>query len=123
MDQETVPLEALPGGDDWSSDYVYETGWRGFLRSWMFGAILVVACVLGVIAIFNAHPFRSPSVSERVSDKLGQPASCLEVGASSVAGANSAIYRCTVGIEGLSQCFAISERDIRQLSGRRELGC
>jgi hypothetical protein len=90
------------------------------------GAMLALACALGLIGIFSAHPFASASISERVSDKLGQPATCTEVGATVTADSRSTIHRCSVGgmnTRAAAQCFAVSGRDIRQLSGRRELGC
>jgi hypothetical protein len=104
---------------------VEETGWRAFLRSWKWGAILALGCVFGLIAIFSAQPFASASVSERVSEKLGQPSSCTEVGAAQVGEAHSTIYRCTVGLAttGSAQCFAISGDDIKQIGGNREDGC
>ena len=101
-----------------------KTGWRGFLRSRTWAAMLVAACVLGVIAIANANPFASASVSERVSAKVGEPTSCTEVGAARVAGAESKLYRCTVSLRATGfQCFAITSNDVRQLVGRRKLGC
>ena len=115
-----------PEADDQSLEYVDEAGWRAFLGSWKWGAILAVAFAFGLIAIFSAHPFASASVSVRVSDKLGQPASCVEVGAVQVADVQSRIYRCTVGLNthGPAPCFAISGREIKQLSGgNRKLGC
>jgi len=98
-----------------------KTGWREFLASPKLAAMLALACVLGLLGIFSAHPFASASLSERVSDKLGQPATCTEVGATASAGLM--IHRCAVGGTGAAQCFAVSGRDIRQLSGRPDLGC
>ena len=101
-----------------------ETGWRGFLRSRTLAALLVAACVFGVIAIVNANPFASASVSERISAKVGEPTTCTEVGAARVAGVDSKLYRCTVSLRTTGfQCFAITGDDVRQLVGRRELGC
>ena len=103
-----------------------ESGWREFLVSRKLAATLALACVLGVLGIVSANPFASESVSERVSDKIGQPASCsTERGATVTGDSHQTIYRCVVGSKTLRsvQCFAISGRDIRQLSGRRELGC
>ena len=106
-------------------DYVDETGWRKFLVSWQLGVVLAFGCVLGLIGIFGAHPFASPSVSERVSGVVGQPASCTEVGAAQVAGQNSTIYKCAVGLERarVAQCFTIRDGEVRQLGGTRRLGC
>lgn len=116
--------DVLESGDE-RPEYVEETGWRAFLGSWKWGAILAVGCVIGLIAIFSAKPFASASVSERVSDKVGQPASCMEVGAAQVGKKHSTIYRCTIGVAatGSQECFAISGRDIKQIVGSRELGC
>ena len=102
-----------------------ETGWRGFLGSWKLAVILALACVLGLLGIVSANPFASASVSERVSDRLAQPATCTERGATIGADSHQAIYRCVVGSKTRrsAQCFAVSGRDIRQLGGRRELGC
>ena len=101
-----------------------KTGWREFLASPKLAAMLALACVLGLLGIFSAHPFASATVSERVSDKLGQPATCTEVGATASAGLT--IHRCAVSgtrTTGAAQCFAVSGRDVRQLGGRRDLGC
>jgi hypothetical protein len=103
-----------------------QTGWREFLVSPKLGAMLAVACVLGLLGIFSAHPFASASVSERVSDKLGHPATCTEVGATASADSRLTIHRCAVSgtkAHGAVQCFAVSDGDIRQLSGRDDLGC
>ncbi len=103
-----------------------DTGWREFLVSPKLGAMLALACVLGLLGIFSAHPFASASVSERVSQKLGQPATCTEIGATASADSLPTIHRCTVGstdAQRSTQCFAVSGPDIRQLSGRRDLGC
>lgn len=102
-----------------------ETRWQRFLHSWWLGGILVVGCGLGLIAIFGAHPFASPSVSARVSSKVGKPSSCTEVGATQSDGKQLAVYRCTVGLEAsrVAQCFTVTAGEVRQLSGTRELGC
>jgi hypothetical protein len=102
-----------------------ETGWREFLVSWKVGAMLALACVLGLLGIVSANPFASASVSERVSDKLGQPATCTERGTTVTADSHRTIYRCVVGskTQRSAQCFAVSGRDVRQLSGSRALGC
>jgi hypothetical protein len=102
-----------------------ETGWRRFLVSWQLGALLAAGCIVGLIAIFSTHPFSSPSVSERVSEVVGQPASCSAVGAADVAGEHSTIYKCTVGSERshVAQCFTIGNGEVRQVGGARKLGC
>ena len=102
-----------------------ETRWQRFLHSWWLGGILAVACALGLIAIFSAHPFASPSVSERVSSTVGQPSSCTEVGARLSGGKHLAIYKCTVGLKKsrVAQCFTVTAGEVRQISGTRELGC
>src|SRR5262245_11393017 len=101
------------------------SGWRWFLNSWQLGAILAVARVVGVLAIVTAHPFSGLGVSEQVSETIGQPASCDAVGAVQVAGRNSTIYRCVVGLEKhrLAQCFTVTGDEVRQLIGTRRLGC
>ena len=103
-----------------------KTDWREFLVSPKLAATLALACVLGLLGIFTAHPFASASVSERVSDKLGQPATCTEVGATASADSHATIHRCAVGAtdtQRSAQCFVVSGPDIRQVSGRRDLGC
>ena len=101
------------------------TSWREFLVSRKLAAILAFGCVLGLLGIVSANPFASASVSERVSDKLGQPATCAKLAAPVTADSDHTIYRCVVGraTKQDAQCFAVSGRDIRQLSGRRELRC
>lgn len=99
MDLKTVAWDGVPDEGDQALDYVRESGWRAFLGSLKFGAVLVVAGVLGLFAIVNANPFAPSSVSERVSVRLGQPSHCTQAGATQVAGANATIYRCTVGVE------------------------
>ena len=119
FDQPPLPLAEppLPVAD--------ENGWREFLVSRKLVATLALACVLGLLGIFSANPFASPSVSERVSDKIGQSATCTERGATVTADSHQTIYRCIVGSKThrTAECFAVSGRDIRQLSGRRDLGC
>ena len=102
-----------------------QSGWQAFLVSRKMGAMLALACVLGLLGIVSANPFASASVSERVSDKLSQPATCTQRGATIGADSHQSIYRCVVGSKTRrsAQCFAISGRDIRQLGGRRDLGC
>jgi hypothetical protein len=125
VDRKTVACEGVPDGVHRTRGEVGGHGGRAFLDSWRWGAILVAACVVGVVAIVNAHPFASASVSERVSAKLGRASACTEVGAARVAGVHSTIYRCTVGMtsQGSTQCFAVSGRDVKQLIGSRDLGC
>jgi hypothetical protein len=41
-----------------------ETSWREFLVSPTLGATLALACVLGLLAIFSAHPLR-PGIRSR----------------------------------------------------------
>ena len=124
MGMTNVLWEDVPETGD-PSLRLLESGWRGFLRSWTLGAILAVGCVLGTIAIWSAHPFASASVSQRVSDKVGQPSSCIAVGAAVLGDRRSTIYRCTVGTKtnGSTRCFAISGGDINLLTGNRDLGC
>ena len=103
-----------------------KSGWREFLGSRKFGLMLALACILGLLGIASANPFASPSVSERVSEKLGQPATCTERGATVTADSHETIYRCAVvsmNTQRAVRCFVVSGRDIRQLSGRRGLGC
>jgi hypothetical protein len=102
-----------------------EVGWQRFLTSRVLGVLLVAACLAGVFAIVQANPFASSSVSDRVSAKLGQPASCTEVGAAQIAGNHSTIYKCTVGVQKhrLAQCFAVTGGEVAQVSGTRERGC
>ena len=100
-----------------------QSGWQAFLVSRKMGAMLALACVLGLLGIVSANPFASASVSERVSDKLGQPATCTQRGAT--VGADSPVdlqMPCREQTRRSAQCFAISGRDIRQLGGRRDLG-
>ncbi len=101
------------------------TSWRDFLVSRTMAAILALGCALGLIAIINASPFASTSVAERVSDKLGQPATCVQHAATVTADHPQTIYRCIVGskTQGAAQCFAVSGREIQQLGGRRDLRC
>lgn len=103
----------------------YGTGWRGFLTSWTWGAILAVACIAGLIAIFSTHPFASKSVSERVSNALGHPAVCAKAGVMSVAGDHASVYKCHVGSgrRSAARCFVLAGEDVRQVSGDRRLGC
>ena len=122
----TIVWDGTVEGGEEQPDHPRGRGWRAFLQSWKWAAILVAACVVGLAAIYSAHPFGSPSVSERVSARVGQPASCTEVGATQVAGESSKIYKCTVGVGTTRrgfQCFAVSGGDIKQLSGNRKLGC
>ena len=103
----------------------HKTSWREFLVSRKMAAILALACALGLLGIVSTNPFASASVSERVSDELGQPATCTELGATVTADSQQTIYRCVVGSKShrASECFVVSGRDIRQVSGRRELRC
>jgi hypothetical protein len=125
MGRTTVVWEDAPEADTPPLVTVDEVGWRAFLGSWKWGAILAVACVIGLFGIFSTHPFASPSVSERVSDQLGKPASCIEVGAAMVANTTSSIYRCTVGwgTDLRVRCFSIADGDVRQLASSRKGGC
>jgi hypothetical protein len=121
----TTPFASAPEVSEAVPVERRETGWRAFLNSWQLGAILAVALVVGVLVIVSAHPFAGRGVSEQVSDSIGQPASCAAVGAVQVAGRNSAIYRCVVGLEKrrLAQCFTVAGGEVRQLIGTRRLGC
>jgi hypothetical protein len=104
----------------------HESGWQTCLTSWKMGVILAVACVAGLIFILGSHPFSSASISDRVSQEVGEPSVCTEVGAARVAGAQQTLYRCTVGLHarGSTRCFAISGNEIKQFSGgTRRLGC
>lgn len=111
--------------DDVSLALASEEGWRAFLVSWKWAAILVVGCGLGLLAIFATHPFSSPSVSERVSDKLGRSASCVDAGQSQVTGVRATLYKCTFETKSGTgtTCFARIDGQLRQFSGSRELGC
>lgn len=102
-----------------------ESRWHRFLRSWKWGAMLVAASVVGLGAILATHPFASPSVSERVSDALGRTVSCQTAGVTLVAGEQTTVYRCgaATATAGPKQCFTVSGRDVKQLSGNRKLGC
>jgi hypothetical protein len=122
VDRKTVAWDGVLAEGARPLQDLRESGWGVFLGSFKWGAILLVACVFGLVAIFSANPFASATVSERVSDKLGQPSSCAEVGAAQIAGMSSSIYRCTVGSERRAPCFVISGGDVKQFSGR-ESGC
>jgi hypothetical protein len=116
---QTAPQANEPGGT-----LPREEGWRAFLVSWQLGVILLVACVLGLLAIVTAGPFGSPSVSERVSDELGRHASCTDIGPADDAGQGSSIYRCRVGIRSgrAFRCFVVADGDVKQFVGNRR-GC
>ena len=64
MDLKTVAWDGVPDEGGQGRNYVRESGWRAFLGSLKFGAALVVACILGLIAIVSANPFASASVSD-----------------------------------------------------------
>jgi hypothetical protein len=123
VDLKTVAWNGVADEGSQPLDDIRESGWRAFLGSLKFGAVLVVTCVLGLVAIVSANPFAAAGVSERVSARLGQPSVCTQVGATRVAGVNSTIYRCTVGVDIHAKCFVVSGSDIKQLGGNRELGC
>jgi len=101
------------------------TGWRRFLNSWWMGAILGAGLVIALFGVLSAHPFSSRSVSDRISDAVGQPAQCETVGATQVGDGSVTVYRCTVGgrKHQVAECFTISAGEVRQLSGIRRLGC
>jgi hypothetical protein len=88
-------------------------------------AILATTLVLGVVAIAAAHPFGGQSVSGRISDAIGRPASCTSVGATQFAGRNQTIYKCTIGLDQAkaAQCFTVSGDTVRQIGGTRRFGC
>lgn len=115
---------AEPGTPERSS-HPELTGWRGFLNSWWMAAILGAALVITLVGVLSAHPFSSRSVSDRVSDAVGQPAQCETVGETQLEGRNAAIYKCAVRRENhqVAQCFTISAGEVRQLSGIRRLSC
>lgn len=127
MSRTTVAWDDVLEADDQPYEHPVERGWRAFLRSWKWAVILAVACVLGLVAIFTAvRPFASASVSERVSDALGRTVSCQTAGVTTVAGEQTTVYRCGALTEtggGPTQCFTVSGRDVKQLSGNRKLGC
>jgi len=99
------------------------SGWRAFLVSWRMGAILVLGCVLGVVAIVSTGPFGSKSVSAQVSDVLGKSATCAAL--ESADGPSNA-YRCTIatgsGSKSVTRCFIVSNGDVKQFVGSRR-GC
>jgi len=98
-------------------------GWRAFLVSWRMGAILVVGCILGVVAILSTGPFGSESVSAQVSDVVGKSATCAAL--TSTEGQSNA-YRCTIatgsGSKSVTRCFIVSNGDVKQFVGSRR-GC
>ena len=96
-------------------------GWRAFLVSWKLGAILALACILGLLAIFTAaNPFASETVSERVAAAVGKPATCAELGS----GASSGVYRCTIdtGKQTVAKCFVLADGEVKQFASNRR-GC
>lgn len=125
MDRSTVALNGLGEASEDGLEQPLGTRWQRFFTSWTWAVILVAACLAGLFLIVKANPFASPSASDRVSAKLGQPATCAEVGAAQVAGKHSTIYKCTVGVEAhrLAQCFAVTGGEVVQVSGTRERGC
>lgn len=100
-------------------------GCRGFLNSWWMGAIVGAGLVISVIGVLSAHPFSPRSVSDRISDAVGQSAHCESVGATQLGGRHPTVYKCTVGEEKhqVAECFTISAGEVRQLSGIRRLDC
>jgi hypothetical protein len=117
-------VDDLDDVHDAEPEYFPDTGWRSFLRSGRFAALLVVGCILGLLAIYTAHPFGS-SVSERVSAKLGHPATCENVGKAAIGGQRPTVWRCEIdaGTGSFTQCFTIMRGAVNQFSGARELGC
>ena len=100
-----------------------EGRWRAFLVSWKLGAILALACILGLFAIFTAaNPFASETVSERVTAAVGKPATCAELGSGS--GEGSGVYRCTIdtGKQTVAKCFVLAEGEVKQFASNRR-GC
>src|SRR5262245_23343398 len=73
------------------------TSSRAFLFSRRLAATLAFGCLVGMLGIVNAHPFGSASVSERVSNKLSQPARCAKLHTPHAADPDRPIYRCVVG--------------------------
>jgi hypothetical protein len=98
-------------------------GWRAFLVSWHMGAVLVLGCVLGVVAIISTGPFGSQSVSAQVSDVLGKSATCAALESSD--GPGNA-YRCTFvsssDSNNVTRCFIVANGDVKQFVGSRR-GC
>jgi hypothetical protein len=125
MDRNAVALDGVLETSEDGLEQPLGTQWQRFFTSWTWAVILVAACAAGLFLIVRANPFASASVSDRVSAELGQPATCTEVGATQVAGNHSTIYKCTVGVQAhhLAQCFAVTDGDVAQVSGTRELGC
>src|SRR5688500_11136465 len=62
-----------------------------------YGVIMLVACVCGIVAILGAQPFASMAATERISNAIGHPATCAEVGMSVAGELSGAVYRCKVG--------------------------
>jgi hypothetical protein len=91
-----------------------------------YGVILFVACVCGIVAIVGSHPFASMSATERISEAVGQPASCTEVGVAVLTAKSTAVYRCNVGSgkHSSSRCFAVAGEQVQQISSSaRRLRC
>jgi hypothetical protein len=88
-------------------------------------AILGAALAISLVALLSAHPFSSRSVSDRISDAVGQPAQCSTAGETRLEGRNLTVYKCAVGREKhqVAQCFTTSAGEVRQLSGIGRLGC
>jgi hypothetical protein len=125
-DVDLQAVESVAAAPESPTGDAHETGRRRFVLSWQWALILAVALAAGVIVIVAAHPFagQGQSVSQRVSAAVGEQASCSEVGAATLAGGQSKLYRCVVGREeaGLVRCFASSGGGLRQFVDSR-VGC
>ena len=114
-----------------ASDQVPREPWLGARmlpesRRWLV-VIGAVAAALAIIGFLGVLPLvqAGPSVSERVTTKIGRPVSCVSVGKTELQGTRPTVYRCkpTGAGPASAACYSVVHGTVYGVYALRELGC
>ena len=92
-------------------------------------AVAVTVAILAVLGVAGISPLVraafKPSVSERVSKKVGRPVSCTRVGVTSVVGRKSNVYRCESDADSARSagCYSVVDGRVFPVYSLRRVRC